>query len=105
MSRDDLLAAGFGKMLGQFDDMESSREGAGTRDNAAHFIRKHLEDVGLDGDIGELVLKQTSMQNLISNKVFVLLQLNTTKYLVFLVDKRSRLLSPLPFGTTRKSSS
>jgi elongation factor 3 len=53
MSRDDLLKYGFGKIVGQFDDMESSREGAGSRDNAAHFIRKHLEEIGLDGDISQ----------------------------------------------------
>lgn len=51
MAREDLLKAGFGKMVGQFDDMESSREGAGTRDNGAQFVRKQLEDIGLDGDI------------------------------------------------------
>ncbi|KAJ9111773.1 hypothetical protein QFC22_006432 [Naganishia vaughanmartiniae] len=53
IAREELLKLGFGKLLGQFDDMESSREGAGTRDNAAHLIRKHLEDVGLDGDIAQ----------------------------------------------------
>ncbi|KAI5449877.1 [NU+] prion formation protein 1 [Naganishia albida] len=53
IGREELLKLGFGKLLGQFDDMESSREGAGTRDNAAHLIRKHLEDVGLDGDIAQ----------------------------------------------------
>lgn len=53
IGREELLKLGFAKVLGQFDDMESSREGAGTRDNAAHLIRKHLEDVGLDGDIAQ----------------------------------------------------
>ena len=37
----------------QFDDLESSREGAGARDTAAHLVRKHLEDIGLDGDIAQ----------------------------------------------------
>ena len=37
----------------QFDDLESSREGAGQRDTAAHIVRKHLEDIGLDGDIAQ----------------------------------------------------
>lgn len=50
MSRTDLLELGFAKIIQQFDDIESSREGAGTRDNAAHLIKKHLEDVGLEGD-------------------------------------------------------
>lgn len=53
MSREELLAEGFVKIVQQFDDLESSREGAGQRDNAAHLIRKHLEDVGLDGDIAQ----------------------------------------------------
>ncbi|KAG9100764.1 hypothetical protein FRC06_003762 [Ceratobasidium sp. 370] len=51
--RDELIEKGFTKMVQQFDDLESSREGAGTRDTAAHFVRKHLEDVGLDGDIAQ----------------------------------------------------
>lgn len=37
----------------QFDDLESSREGAGQRDTSAHLVRKHLEDIGLDGDIAQ----------------------------------------------------
>ena len=37
----------------QFDDLESSREGAGSRDTSAHLVRKHLEDIGLDGDIAQ----------------------------------------------------
>lgn len=37
----------------QFDDLESSREGAGQRDTSAHVVRKHLEDIGLDGDIAQ----------------------------------------------------
>lgn len=44
------MEAGFQKLIQQFDDIESSREGAGTRDNSAHLIKKHLEDVGLEGD-------------------------------------------------------
>ncbi|KAJ8514383.1 hypothetical protein ONZ45_g8055 [Pleurotus djamor] len=51
--RDDLLAKGFIKLVQQFDDLESSREGAGSRDTAAHLVRKHLEDIGLDGDIAQ----------------------------------------------------
>ncbi|KAI5123665.1 hypothetical protein M0805_001694 [Coniferiporia weirii] len=51
--RDELLAKGFSKVVQQFDDLESSREGAGQRDTAAHIVRKHLEDIGLDGDIAQ----------------------------------------------------
>lgn len=43
----------FTKVVQQFDDLESSREGAGSRDTAAHLVRKHLEDIGLDGDIAQ----------------------------------------------------
>ncbi|KAJ6499121.1 P-loop containing nucleoside triphosphate hydrolase protein [Mycena sanguinolenta] len=53
VSRDDLLKKGFTKVVQQFDDLESSREGAGARDTAAHLVRKHLEDIGLDGDIAQ----------------------------------------------------
>ena len=53
VSRDDLFAKGFTKLVQQFDDIESSREGAGTRDTPAHLVRKHLEDIGLDGDIAQ----------------------------------------------------
>lgn len=53
VGRVDLLAKGFTKIVQQFDDLESSREGAGSRDTAAHFVRKHLEDIGLDGDIAQ----------------------------------------------------
>lgn len=51
--REQLLEKGFSKLVQQFDDLESSREGAGTRDTAAHIVRKHLEDIGLDGDIAQ----------------------------------------------------
>ncbi|KAJ7647104.1 P-loop containing nucleoside triphosphate hydrolase protein [Roridomyces roridus] len=53
VSRDDLFNKGFTKLVQQFDDLESSREGAGQRDTAAHIVRKHLEDIGLDGDIAQ----------------------------------------------------
>ncbi|KAF8639552.1 hypothetical protein AX17_001456 [Amanita inopinata Kibby_2008] len=53
VSRNDLLSKGFGKFMQQFDDLESSREGAGARDTAGHLVRKHLEDIGLDGDIAQ----------------------------------------------------
>jgi elongation factor 3 len=51
--RDDLLEKGFQKIVSRFDDLEASREGAGQRDTSAHIVRKHLEDIGLDGDIAQ----------------------------------------------------
>lgn len=51
--RDDLLQKGFGKLVQRFDDLEASREGAGSRDTSAHIVRKHLEGIGLDGDIAQ----------------------------------------------------
>lgn len=53
VGREDLLEKGFTKLVQQFDDLESSREGAGSRDTSAHLVRKHLEDIGLDGDIAQ----------------------------------------------------
>jgi elongation factor 3 len=51
VSRDDLLEKGFTKLVQQFDDLESSREGAGTRETSATAVKKVLEEVGLDGNI------------------------------------------------------
>ncbi|KAL5485081.1 NEW1 [Sanghuangporus weigelae] len=51
--REELLAKGFTKLVQQFDDLEASREGAGARDTSAYVVRKHLEDIGLDGDIAQ----------------------------------------------------
>lgn len=51
--REELLEKGFTKVVNQFDDLEASREGAGSRDTALHLVRKHLEDIGLDGDIAQ----------------------------------------------------
>lgn len=53
VSREDLFAKGFTKPVQQFDDLESSRDGAGSRDTAGHLVRKHLEQIGLDGDIAQ----------------------------------------------------
>jgi elongation factor 3 len=53
LPRDELLEKGFNKIVAQFDDLEASREGAGQRDTAGHLVRKHLEDIGLDGDIAQ----------------------------------------------------
>lgn len=51
--REDLIEKGFTKLVQQFDDLEASREGAGFRDTNTAVIRKHLEDIGLDGDIAQ----------------------------------------------------
>lgn len=53
LPRDLLIEKGFQKLIGQFDDMESSREGAGMRDTGANAVREVLEAVGLDGDIAQ----------------------------------------------------
>lgn len=51
--REEMLSKGFAKIIGQFDDLEASREGAGARETSGHLVRKHLEDIGLDGDIAQ----------------------------------------------------
>ncbi|KAM0790998.1 hypothetical protein ACM66B_004298 [Microbotryomycetes sp. NB124-2] len=51
--RERLLELGFSKLVQEFDDFEASREGAGSREMSGKLVRKHLEDVGLDGDIAE----------------------------------------------------
>ncbi|KAG9048951.1 hypothetical protein FS837_011594 [Tulasnella sp. UAMH 9824] len=51
--RDELLERGYTKLVQQFDDLESSREGAGSRETTLSAVRKHLEEVGLDGDIAQ----------------------------------------------------
>ena len=51
--RDELLEKGFTKLVQQFDDLESSREGAGSKETNGLAVRKHLEEVGLDGDIAQ----------------------------------------------------
>ena len=51
--RDELIQKGFTKLVQRFDDLESSREGAGARETRADIVRKHLEDIGLDGDIAQ----------------------------------------------------
>lgn len=48
-----LLEHGFGKLIQKFDDHEASREGLGYRELTPSVIRKHFEDVGLDGDIAD----------------------------------------------------
>lgn len=53
LARERLLDLGFTKLIQEFDDLEASREGAGSREMSGKLVRKHLEDVGLDGDIAE----------------------------------------------------
>lgn len=53
MPREELLELGFKKLVQQFDDWESSREGLGARELSPKAIRKHLEEIGLDGDIAD----------------------------------------------------
>ncbi|KAF9980249.1 [NU+] prion formation protein 1 [Modicella reniformis] len=53
MTREKLLELGFEKLVRQFDDREASREGLGYRELTPSTIRRHLEDVGLDGDIAD----------------------------------------------------
>lgn len=48
-----LLELGFDKLIQKFDDHEASREGLGYRELTPSVIRKHFEDVGLDGDIAD----------------------------------------------------
>ncbi|EMG49297.1 NEW1 [NU+] prion formation protein 1 [Candida maltosa Xu316] len=48
-----LLEHGFDKLVQKFDDHEASREGLGYRELTPSVIRKHFEDVGLDGDIAD----------------------------------------------------
>ncbi|KAI3617494.1 hypothetical protein CBS9595_003403 [Malassezia furfur] len=51
--RERLLELGFSKLVQKFDDFDSSREGAGSRDLSQKAIRKELEAVGLNGEIAE----------------------------------------------------
>lgn len=53
LPREYLLEQGFDKLIQKFDDHEASREGLGYRELTPPVIRKHFEDVGLDGDIAD----------------------------------------------------
>ena len=53
VSRDKLLQHGFAKLVQQFDDYEASREGLGARELMPSVIRRHYEELGLNGDIAE----------------------------------------------------
>ena len=51
ISRETLTNLGFFKMVQEFDDHESSREGLGYRVLEPPVISKHFEDIGLDPEI------------------------------------------------------
>lgn len=53
LPKEFLLEQGFDKLIQKFDDHEASREGLGYRELVPSVIRKHFEDVGLDGDIAD----------------------------------------------------
>ncbi|ODQ82861.1 hypothetical protein BABINDRAFT_159359 [Babjeviella inositovora NRRL Y-12698] len=53
LPRETLVDEGFAKLVQKFDDHEASREGLGYRELTPKVIRKHFEDVGLDGDIAD----------------------------------------------------
>lgn len=51
--RERLIELGFAGLVQRFDDWEAGREGLGSRELSPPEIRKHLEEVGLDGDIAD----------------------------------------------------
>lgn len=51
ISRETLVENGFSKLVQDFDDAESAREGLGYRELDVASIEKHFEDVGLDKEI------------------------------------------------------
>jgi len=51
ISRETLLDRGFQKLVQEFDDHESSREGLGYRVLEPKIISKHFEDLGMDPEI------------------------------------------------------
>lgn len=51
ISRETLLDKGFQKLVQEFDDHESSREGLGYRVLEPKVISKHFEDLGMDPEI------------------------------------------------------
>lgn len=48
-----MLERGFTKLVQQFDDLESSREGAGSKETSAGAVKKVFEEIGLDGSIAQ----------------------------------------------------
>ena len=53
VSRETLMEWGFQKLVQEFDDHESSREGLGYRILEPKVIAKHFEDIGLDLEIAQ----------------------------------------------------
>ncbi|KAK1913420.1 hypothetical protein P3342_005356 [Pyrenophora teres f. teres] len=51
ISRETLIERGFSKLVQEFDDHESSREGLGYRVLEPKVISKHFEDLGMDPEI------------------------------------------------------
>ena len=51
VSRETLLELGFAKLVQEFDDHESSREGLGYRKLEPKVISQHFDDLGLDPEI------------------------------------------------------
>lgn len=51
VSRETLLELGYQKLIQEYDDHESSREGLGYRQLEPKVISKHFEDLGLDPEI------------------------------------------------------
>jgi elongation factor 3 len=51
ISRETLLNLGFSKLIQEFDDHESSREGLGYRVLEPKVISKHFDDLGMDPEI------------------------------------------------------
>lgn len=51
ISRETLSELGYQKLIQEFDDHESSREGLGYRELQPAVISKHFEDLGLDPEI------------------------------------------------------
>lgn len=51
VSRETLIERGFSKLIQEFDDHESSREGLGYRVLEPKVISKHFEDLGMDPEI------------------------------------------------------
>ncbi|RPA99018.1 hypothetical protein L873DRAFT_1807203 [Choiromyces venosus 120613-1] len=51
ISRETLVEKGFSKLVQDFDDAESAREGLGYRELDVASIEKHFEDIGLDKEI------------------------------------------------------
>mgnify|MGYP002481777979 FL=1 len=94
--REELLNKGFTKLVQQFDDLESSRDGAGSRETASHLVRKHLEDIGLDGDIAQY----NEINGLSGGAVFAIYLCGASRLMISLQGKKSNLSSLLACGTT-----